>query len=483
MNQELIEAVVSSRKTQVRESANELASTRNEWIDRNGYFYEQDGKYMKFLVAEGLRVLDLGCGTGRLLASLKPVRGVGVDFSSKMIDVARSDYPDLEFVVGDIEDPKVISALHGVFDVIVLSDTIGVLEDCQATFEKLHSLCTPDTRFIISYYSKYWEPLLRGAEAIGAKMPNMEQNWLGINDIANLLHLADFDVIKCERRQLLPKRLLGFGNLVNRYLAPLPVIRHACLRQYVVARSLKTIAPSPKSTTVLIPCRNEKGNIESAVTRLPKFCDDIEILFVEGHSQDGTLEEIHRVIAAYPQFDIKVLEQDGKGKGDAVRKGFEFARGELLMILDADLTTPPESMGKFYDAITSGKGEFINGTRLIYSMENEAMRFLNYIANRTFSLIFTWLLNQSFTDTLCGTKVLTKKHYQDIATNRSYFGDFDPFGDFDLIFGAAKLNLKVIEIPVKYASRSYGETQISRFTHGWLLLRMVVFAFKKLKAL
>ena len=475
-------STLSPRKARVLELAQRLAPERNRWIERNAFFYGQDEKYMRFLVPEGLRVLDLGCGTGRMLAALKPARGVGVDISSNMIEIARRDFPDLEFVVGDIEDSAVVSSLTGPFDVIVLSDTIGTLEDCQATFERLHGLCTPDTRLVVAYYSRLWEPVLRVGELIGQKMPILQQNWLSTGDIANLLRLADFDVIKREWRQLLPKRLLGLGTLVNSYIAPWPVIRRACLRNYVVARSMKALTRRALSATVLIPCRNERGNIEAAVTRLPRFCDDIELLFVEGHSRDGTLEEIRRVMAAHPDRDIKVLRQNGTGKGDAVRTGFAAARGDVLMILDADLTMPPEWMPKFYEALVSGKGEFINGTRLAYPMENEAMQLLNHIANRVFSWLFTWLLNQRFTDTLCGTKVLTRKHYLSIAANRGYFGDFDPFGDFDLIFGDAKLNLKVIEVPVAYASRTYGKTQISRFRHGWLLLRMVVFAFRKLKA-
>ena len=473
---------LSPRKARVLELAQRLAPERNRWIERNAFFYGQDEKYMRFLVPEGLRVLDLGCGTGRMLAALKPARGVGVDISSNMIEIARRDFPSLKFVAGDVEDPAVVSSLTGPFDVIVLSDTIGTLEDCQATFERLHGLCTPDTRLVVAYYSRLWEPVLRVGELIGQKMPILQQNWLSTGDIANLLRLADFDVIKREWRQLLPKRLLGLGTLVNSYIAPWPVIRRACLRNYVVARSMKALTRRALSATVLIPCRNERGNIEAAVTRLPRFCDDIELLFVEGHSRDGTLEEIRRVMAAHPDRDIKVLRQNGTGKGDAVRTGFAAARGDVLMILDADLTMPPEWMPKFYEALVSGKGEFINGTRLAYPMENEAMQLLNHIANRVFSWLFTWLLNQRFTDTLCGTKVLTRKHYLSIAANRGYFGDFDPFGDFDLIFGAAKLNLKVIEIPVAYANRTYGETQISRFRHGWLLLRMVAFAFRKLKA-
>jgi glycosyltransferase involved in cell wall biosynthesis len=275
--------------------------------------------------------------------------------------------------------------------------------------------------------------------------------------------------------------LFGLGTLLNRFVGTLPLIRRLSLRNYLVARPLRNAALNDPSVTVLVPCRNEQGNIENAVKRLPRFCRDIEILYVEGHSSDGTLEEIHRVIALYPDLDIKVLVQDGKGKGDAVRKGFANARGDILMILDADLTVPPEDLAKFYDAIAKGKGEFINGSRLVYPMQDQAMRFLNFLANRTFSWLFTWLLNQRYTDTLCGTKVLSRKNYEILYANRSYFGDFDPFGDFDLIFGATKLNLKVVEIPIRYAAREYGETQISRFRHGWLLLKMVVFAYRKLK--
>jgi len=473
---------VSARKAEIQKQADHVAPQRDAWIERNRFFYEEDYRYMRFLVPPGLRVLELGCGTGRLLTELSPARGVGVDFSARMIEIARQRHAEYEFYQGDVEDPEFIASLEGPFDVIVMSDTIGSLDDCQATLGNMHRLCTADTRLIVVYYSRMWEPILALGSALRFKQPHLQQNALPTEEIGNLLRLADFEVIKREWRQLLPRRLLGIGTLVNRYVAPLAIIRRACVRNYIVARSRQLKAPEPKSATVLIPCRNERGNIEGAVRRLPQFCDDIEILFVEGHSQDGTLEEIHRVMAAYPDKDIKVLIQDGKGKGDAVRKGFEHARGDVLIILDADLTVPPESIPKFFEALVSAKAEFINGTRLVYPLEKEAMRFLNLLANQVFSWVFSWLLNQRFTDTLCGTKVLSRRHYLQIAANREYFGDFDPFGDFDLIFGAAKLNLKFIEVPVRYASRTFGITQISRFRHGWLLLRMVVFAFRKMKA-
>jgi hypothetical protein len=385
--------------------------------------------------------------------------------------------------VDDIEDISILEPLEArQFEFVVLSDIVGVLEDVQGTFDLIHRFCTPDTRVIVAYYSWLWEPILRLAERLGLKQPTLAQNFLGSDDIERIAQLAGFEVVKIEWRQLLPKRLYGLGELVNRYLATLPLLRKLCVRNYVVLRSART-KPSPKpSCTVLIPCRNERGNIEAAIQRMPRFADRMEILFVEGHSQDGTLDEIERVRGRYPEWDIKVVVQEGRGKGDAVRKGFGLATGEVLMILDADLTMPPEQLSKFYALIASGDAEFVNGSRLVYPLEKQAMRLLNLLANHIFARAFTYLLNQRLTDTLCGTKVLRRAHYEKIVAGREYFGDFDPFGDFDLILGAAKLNLKFAEVPIRYAPRTYGETQISRFRHGLLLARMVIFSYYKLKA-
>jgi ubiquinone/menaquinone biosynthesis C-methylase UbiE len=453
------------------------------WRQRNSYFHEEDLKYLRFLISEDLKVLDLGCGGGDMLAGLKPKVGIGIDISKPLIKHAKKKYPHLTFYEGDIEHDLPQLLKKQTFDVILISDTVGSLKDIQNTFKALQPYCTPETRIIISYYSKYWEPVLKTAEALKLKMPTPAQNFLSSRDIMDFLKLEDFTPLKYEYRQLLPKKLFGIGALVNRFIATLPGIRRLCLRTYVVARSaVEAKSKKLPSISVVVPCKNEKGNIEPAIKRLPRFAPDMEIIFVDGHSQDGTYDEIKRVIKAYPQYDIKGFIQPKKGKGDAVHFAFKKARGDILMILDADLTTPPEDMPKFYEALVRGKGEFINGTRLIYPMEDQAMQFLNFLANKTFSWLFTYLLNQRLTDTLCGTKVLFKEDYEKIQKNRAFFGDFDPFGDFDLIFGASKLNLQIAEIPVHYAARTYGTTQISRFRHGFLLLQMVIFAFRKLKA-
>jgi hypothetical protein len=381
--------------------------------------------------------------------------------------------------VGDAEDLP----LSEPFDYILLSDVIGYINDVQSAFEQLNRVCRPRTRVILTYFNYLLEPVLRAGERLGIKRPQPDQNWLSLADLQNLLSLAGFQTVSMGYKVLLPVRLPLLSSLCNRVLANLPLLRKLCLVETIIARPAPVPVPEEMlSCSVVVPARNERGNIENAVRRIPPMGRHTEIVFVEGNSHDGTAEEIERVIATCPDRDVKLLRQgSGVGKGDAVRKGFDAATGDVLMILDADLTVPPEELPKFLKTLSSGRGEFVHGSRLVYPMEKQAMRFLNTLGNKFFSLAFTWLLDQRFKDTLCGTKVLYRRDYERIAAGRSYFGDFDPFGDFDLIFGAAKLDLKIVEVPIRYRDRTYGTTQISRFRHGWLLLRMCLFALRRIK--
>lgn len=455
-----------------------LAPERDRWRQKNRFYHEETERYLRYLIPSGSSVIEIGCATGETLASLNPDRGVGIDISSEMIEIAKEKHPHLEFYVNDFEN----LSIEEKFDYVLIDGTIGHVDDIQLAFKELHKLCKPQTRVIIVYYNYLWEPVLKFAEAIRLRMKHLLEHWLPLDDIANLLYLNDFEVIRKGYRCLLPVYIPFISAFCNRFLANMPFFWKLSLNEIIVARPLLHRKPSDEVTcSVIIPCRNEKGNVEQAVLRTPNMGKHTEIIFVEGHSEDGTLEECERVKAKYPEKDITVLVQDGKGKGDAVRKGFAHAKNDVLMILDADLTVPPEDLPKFFEAITSGKGEFINGSRLVYQMEKEAMRFLNLLGNKFFSKAFTYLLEQRIRDTLCGTKVLWREDYNRIIAGREYFGNFDPFGDFDLLFGSAKLNLKIVEIPIRYRERTYGRTQISRFRHGWLLLKMTFFAIKKIK--
>ena len=434
----------------VRTRGEDDALREANWNERAKYFRECDLAYLRFLVPENASIMLVGCGTGDLLAGLAPRRGVGIDTRHAMIAEATLRHPELEFIAVDDGPSGLAIPVKETFDIVILSDVVGSLDDCDQTLFDLRPLCRSDTRIIVTYYNRLWEPILKILERLGQKRPVPPQSWLSTADIMGLLDLTGYETVRREWRQIIPAQLFGIGHFINRYVATLPGIRHLCLRNYVVAR------PRPEGTdrarsarvSIVIPCRNEKGNIEPVIQRIPPAFSGSEIIFVEGNSSDGTYEECLRVKTAYPQHDIKVLKQSGRGKGEAVRQAFAAAEGDILLILDADLTMPPEAIPKFHRALVTGKGEFVNGTRLIYPMEKNAMRKLNWIANRLFSIVFSYLLNQRFTDTLCGTKALWRKDYDRIAANRHYFGDFDPYGDFDLILGASKLNLKIVEIRV-----------------------------------
>lgn len=455
------------------------ANTPEFWRAKNSYYYDWLSKIYASNVRPGSRVLHLGCGDGDLLASMKPSYGVGIDTDPQRIALARQKYPHLQF---EVQDPHTLK-LEEKFDYVLICNSIGVWSDIQKVFEKLAPCTHEDTRLVITYYSYLWEGLLRLGSRLGLRQPNSYQNWLPPEDIINLLYLSDYESIRNESFMMMPVRIPVLAAVCNRFFSLLPGLHHLNLIHLVVARPAPVKKdPASHSVSVIVPCRNEKGNIRDAVERIPQMGRETEIIFIDGNSTDGTVEEVQRQIALHPERKIKlILQGSGIGKGDAVRKGFAAAEGDVLVIQDADLTAPPEDLPKFFEAWRTGKGEYINGTRLVYPMERQAMRFLNLLANKFFGKLFSWLLNQRFRDTLCGTKMISRRHYQILAAHRSFFGDFDPFGDFDLIFGAVKQNFKVVEVPVTYRARTYGTTNISRFRHGWLLLKMSWIAFKKFK--
>ena len=467
-----------------------LAGKRARFRKINAYYYAELFRLLRRMIPAGKSVLEAGCGDGFLLKSLHPRYGFGLDLSGEMVKLAQLDQADklevgtnsetgskLVFQVGDVESLQAETT----YEYVVCSDLLGELFDIQQALESLRSACNAETRLILHYHNVFWEPWVKLAQKFGLKTPQLNHNWMSQDDIRNLLTLADFEMVSFERKILFPMRIPLVSDLLNRGLASLPGIRNLCLVNIIVARKLEKPKIASYSTTIVIPCRNERGTVRAAVERLPNFGGSQEIIFVDGHSTDGTPEEIQKAMADFPDRDIHFYRQAGKGKGDAVRLAFNAATKDILMILDADLSVPPEDLPKFYQALATHKAEFVNGSRLVYPMEKQAMRFLNILGNQFFSMALTWLLNQPLKDTLCGTKALFRKDYAKIKAGQAYFGDFDPFGDFDLLFGAVRQNLRILEVPVRYRDRTYGTTNISRFKHGFLLLKMVCFGFIKLK--
>jgi SAM-dependent methyltransferase len=458
---------------------NSLARARDSRKGLGGFYRRRLIEVYRYLVAPGQRVCEFGCGQGDLLSALKPSVGVGIDFSPDMLERARKLHPDLQFVEGDVQE----QTTEETFDIIILSDLVNDLWNVQTVFEQARRRSHHRTRIIMNFYSRLWELPLRMAERMKMAKPTLQQNWLDVADIENILYLAGFESMRHWNEVLWPAPFPFVEPFFNKFLVKLFPFREFALTNFLVARPIPGPQPDaqPPRISVLVPARNEAGNIEQLIDRVPEMGGGTEIIFVEGHSTDDTYATIERAIAAHPERCCKLLKQPGKGKGDAVRAGFATATGDILTILDADLTVPPEDLPAFFDALQSGKADFANGVRLVYPREEKAMRMANLIGNKFFGLAFSWLIGQRIKDTLCGTKTIWKKDYDLLAANRSYFGDFDPFGDFDLLFGAARMSLKIVDVPIRYRQRTYGETNIQRWRHGMLLLRMVMFAARRMK--
>lgn len=471
-------------KELVRSYFDRIAPELDRWSQRNRYYYQDLDRFHQFLIPPGSRILEIGCGTGNLLARLEPSVGIGVDFSQPLIQIAKTKHPHLQFYCLDAETlmPDDFEIEQIPFDFIILSGVIGHLGDIQQVLQRLKTFCHSRTRVILTFHNFLWQPLLHFAETIGQRRPQPPQSWLSMSDVLNLLQITGYLPIRSGRRFLCPKPIPIVAPFVNRVVAHLPGINHLCLTHYIVAKPHRSDPSKRLTCSVVIPARNEAGNIQAAIDRLPELGSQTEVIFVEGHSRDHTWSEIQRVVnQGHPQFKLKAFQQLGKGKADAVRLGFAQATGDILMILDADLTVQPEDLVHFYQVIASDRGEFINGSRLVYPRSGRAMPWLNNWANKFFSLAFSFLLDQPIKDTLCGTKVLRRTDYEKIAAGRSYFGDFDPFGDFDLLFGATKLGLHLVDVPVRYQPRTYGSSNIAHVREGLILLKMCLYASHKIK--
>jgi SAM-dependent methyltransferase len=453
-----------------------FAAEDARWRRRNSTYHRLLEQITRFQVTPGASVLEIGSGGGDLLAALSPARGMGVDVSSGMVEEARRRHPHLRFEVAAGEELDVGET----FDYIVLSDLLPYVHDLLALFHRVAAHSHSGTRVIISSYSRVWRPIIRLAELLRLKPVKPIRNWVSPHDVVNLLELAGFEAVTSQTRILLPKHVPLLSGFLNGFLANVWLINNLCLTHWIVARPLPQ-EHEERSVSIVCPCRNEAGHVPTLVRRIPDFGAPAELIFVEGGSTDETRAEILRQIELHPELDISLVDQPGRGKGDAVRAGFAAAKHDALVILDGDLSVRPEDLPKFHRALVDGRAELVNGSRLVYDMEKGSMRFLNMVGNRIFSRLVKAIIGQRVKDTLCGTKVLRRSDYERISAGRAYFGEFDPFGDFDLLFGAARFNLKIVDLPVRYQPRTYGTTNISRWSHGWLLLRMTLFAFWKFK--
>ena len=477
-------AALEQRRERSRNHLAKIAGRREGWIDRNRYYYELLNRLLRFLVEPQKRVLSVRCGTGNLLANVQSTEGKGVDICPEIVEIAQQRNPSLEFAVAfpDKEEFRTVFEPEEKFDYILFND-IGDTVDVLQALRNLKPLCRRHTRILVITYNHLWEPLVTFAEWIGMKVPRTEQNWLSTLDIANLLKLAGFEALETHRLVILPKYVPLVSAFLNRFCARLPLLKRLCMTQVVVGRLLPPPVPKEElSVSVIVPCKNERGNVEDAVQRMPQLGRQTEIIFCDDQSTDGTAEEVLRVQSLFSDRDIRLERGPGVAKSRNVWTGFGAATGDILMILDADLTTIPEELPYFVDVIASGQAEFVNGSRLVYPVPKGAMTTANMLGNKFFSIAFTYLLGQPVKDTLCGTKALWRSDWARIKPMLGSWGVEDRWGDYELLFGAAKLNLKILDLPVHYQERIYGSTKMTRvFRNGLIMLKMCWHGFLKLK--
>jgi hypothetical protein len=475
---------LAARRELTRQHLSAIAGERDRWIDDNAYYYYQVARLLRFLVEPGKRVLSVRCITGLFLAAVRPGYGKGIEISSELLDVARRKHPEFSYEIAFPDTDSFCRAFEQgeQYDYIIfgnIDDTV----DVQRALVNLKPLCHRHTRLIIVTYNPLWEPLVALAQALRLKVPQTEQNWLSGPDIENLLTLTGYEWLKTYRTVLVPKYLPIASGFLNRFVARLPLFNRLCMTEAHVARLLPTPLPADSlSVSVVIPCKDERGNIEAAVRRIPFLGRDTEIIFCDDRSRDGTGAEVERVKNTYLDRNIRLLEGPGISKARNVWTGFDAAAGDVLVILDADLTTMPEELTYFLEAIASGTTEFVNGSRLIYPVPETAMKGANMIGNKLFSMVFSYLLSQRVKDTLCGTKVLWRKDWERMKPFVGSWGTEDRWGDYELLFGAAKLNLRIMDLPVHYQERIYGTTKMTRVVkNGLVMLRMCWQGFLRLK--
>lgn len=435
------------------------------------YYHERIVQTYRFLVPPGKKVLFYGSMGGRDLYKLSPSAGVGIEPDKKCYLFAKKRFLKLRFVNCLFRDYKPTQK----FDYIILSGALGKSHDMLKVLERIRTACNPSTRIIIYQHNYLWQWSLTIAEKLGLKMKEGIQNWLSVSDLKTYLEGAGFQVTRIFRRTIFPINVLGLGEVLNYIAVLFPFLDIFKLDQYIIARPEPSLLNQkvPESLTICLTVRNEKGNIEKIVESIPKICRKQEILFVEGYSTDGTREEIERVMKLNPLKNIRVIGQPGRGQGDAIKVGFKAARGEIIILYEGDCTSDPGDITYFYEAIKNGMFEFIEGSRFVYPLSLKSMPLVNQIGNTIFAKLFSFFLGQKTTDVLSGIKAILRRDYDLLFERWGFLGFDDPFGDFELLYGAARIGLKIGEIPMRYYPRTYGESKTKRFTQGLYLLRMV----------
>ncbi len=471
---------LQGKNDELREFFDRIGPDLERWTRKNLYYHRQVHAFFARRIPAGQRVLEIHCRTGTLLSGVSPAHGVGVEISSQLVETARQLHPELTF---HCMDPVEVDSLGLQFDFVILNQVADLAVDLLALFKALRSCCHEDTRIIITSFGALWHPMLRLAGKLSLILEPPYRNWFTPATLERIIRLSGLETVVSGRFCLLPKYMPLLTRFCNRILAKTPGLSRLCLMHYQVVRcEPPTRDASDYRVSVVVPCKNEEGNVADVARRVPEMGIGTELIFVDDRSTDETAKEVSRAIERYPERTIRLVDGPGEGKGAAVRAGLESATGDVYTILDADMTVMPEALPEFYAGLVEGRGEFINGTRLVYPLEKDSMRTMNLAGNQMFAALISYLMEQPISDSLCGTKMLWARDYPKIVAARTDLRSVDVWGDFDWLFGAAYRNLKICELPVHYLERVTGRSKMGkRFRNALVMLRMCWHAYWLLK--
>ena len=458
-------------KEVIKEYFEHVAPDWEHWQKRNSFYHATISNLIAGMIPPSSRVLELGCGLGDLLASLNPSSGIGLNVAQGLTDRASQKHPRLEFHTSDVDSAGLPRSFEPQY--IVMTNMLDYVHDIWDVMGSLKPAVHEHTLLIITTNNPLWAPLLRLASNLKLRFPESPRNFITNRDICSVLHLQGFDIVEEGLTLPVPKRIPVLGDLINAIVPEVPVLRFVSSLQYIAARP--RIPRPPLSCSVVIPCHNEADNIQECLRRVPNIGTRTEIVVVDDGSTDDTCQRVKEVMAADSRVRLIVLEKN-QGKASAVRAGFEAAEGDVLMILDADMAVTPEELPKFLTPLQDGTADLVNGTRLIYPMHGKAMKVANFLGNKGFCFLASKVIRQRVSDTLCGTKAFLKRDFV-----RMPISGTEHWGDFDLLFGAARLKLRILEIPVHYTERRAGKSKMRAMIEGWSFLWSCLTGWRSLR--
>ncbi len=448
-----------------------IAQRWDFWRDKNRYYHDSLAEFVRGVGPPDGNVLEVGAGTGDLLASVPAAHAVGLNLSKRLNELASAKHPLLDlrtFEIDHISLPDGFTADH-----VVMVNMLDHVHDIWELVESLQPHLGEHSLLLLTTTNPLWAPVMRLGGRLGWRVPDSPRNYLTSRDIASVLALQGIDVVESGFLLPAPKRVPVVADLLNLIVPDVPVLRYASSVQYLAARV--RCVRRPLSVSVVIPCHNEEGNIAECIARTPDFGRSTEVVVVDDGSRDETRAVVRSVMQRDPRVRL-VAYDTNHGKANAVRAGFDAATGDVLMILDADMTVAPEDLPKFLKPLQDGTADFVNGTRLVYPMAGQAMPLANFLGNKAFCFLTSWALRQRVSDTLCGTKALFRADYEKLPIVGK-----DRWGDFDLLFGAARSRLRILEIPVHYGDRKSGDSKMNVRRDGWLFLKACLAGWRSLR--